>query len=51
MGIHIHLHLFGTKAGLALASSQIANGDLVSLLATEQRAAVAKLATGVCRSE
>ena len=32
---------------LALASSQIANGYLVSSLATEQRAGVAKLATGV----
>ena len=32
--------------GLALASSQIANGYLVSPLATEQRAGVAKLATG-----
>ena len=34
---------------LALASSQIANGYLVSSLATEQRMGVAKLATGVSR--
>ena len=32
--------------GLALASSQVANGYLPSQLATEQRAGVAKLATG-----
>ena len=37
------------KSGLALASNQIANGYLVSPLATEQRAGVAKLATGVSR--
>ena len=36
--------------GLALASSQVANGYQASPLATEQRAGVAKLATGVCRS-
>ena len=34
-------------AGLALASSRIANGYLISPLATEKRAGVAKLATGV----
>ena len=38
------------RAGLALASSQVANGYQDSPLATEQRAGVAKLATGVCRS-
>ena len=32
-------------AGLALASSQVANGYLFSELATEQRVGVAKLAT------
>ena len=37
-------------SGLALACSQVANGHLVSPLATEQRAGVAKLATGVSRS-
>ena len=35
--------------GLALASSQIANGYLVPPLATEQRVGIAKLATGVSR--
>ena len=34
-------------AVLALVGSQIANGYLVSPLATEQRVGVAKLATGV----
>ena len=43
--------LSNTESGLALASSQVANGYLVSPLATEQRAGVAKLATGVCRGE
>ena len=36
------------RAGLALASSQTANGYFSSPLATEQRAGVAKLAAGVC---
>ena len=38
-----HVH-YERDAGLALASSQIANGYLVSPLATEQRAGVAELA-------
>ena len=42
--------LSNTESGLALASSQVANGYLVSPLATEQRAGVAKLATRVFRS-
>ena len=37
-------------AVLALASSQISNGYLVSPLATERRAGVAKLVTGVSKS-
>ena len=37
----------GHCTGLALDSSQIANGYLVSLLATKQRTGVGKLATGV----
>ena len=36
---------------LALASSQIANGYLASPLATEKKAGLAKLATGVSRGE
>ena len=39
----------GFHVGLAPASSQIANGCLVSPLAIEQRAGGAKLATGVSR--
>ena len=39
-----------SSSGMAAASIQIANGYLVSLLVTEQRAGVAKLAKVVCRS-
>ena len=41
-----NLDSFRTITGLALTSSQIANGYLVSPLATEQRDGVAKLAAG-----
>ena len=44
------ISVFSINAGLVLACSQVANGYF-SLLATEQRADVAKLSTRVCDKE
>ena len=43
------INLFWKLSGLVLASSQIAHGYLVSPLATEQKAGVAKVAKGMIR--